>query len=433
MTTEPDAPAPGGPAPTASASGVAGQAGAIGVALIGASGLGFVLLGLIGRWLSRDDNAAFLTLWGLVFGFGSVISAVEQEIARQATTAALAGRRTPGSVAQLAAIALGVCLAVLGVVAVLPIGQATLRGSAAITVLAFAALAGFTGQFLARGVFLGGRQTARYVAVLVAEAGLRVALAAALFFGDAAPSLTLAVACIVVGCFGWLPLAPALARSVDWRAGHEPWRSAGGRVGALALANGLSSLVLTAFPTLVTAVIGSAAGLADLFGVVTASRVPLVLVSPLQALAVPLAVRALHGGRVAQLGSLQLRVAAGAVAAAAALGAAGWLLGPWAMRVFLGDKYAGVSPALVAWVLATSALLAAALLQAAVFVALERYRLVVLTWLLAVAGAVVALLLPGPPEARGMAAFVAASVVAFCASGALLQRAVRARVAADQA
>lgn len=422
MSARPDAPAS-----------VAGQAGAIGIALIAASGLGFVLLGLMGRWLGRDDNAAFLTLWGLVFGFGSVISAIEQEIARQATAAALAGRRTPGSVAQLAAIALGVCLAALAVVAVLPIGGATLRGSAAITLLAFAALAGFTGQFLARGVFLGARQTGRYVAVLVAEAGLRVVLAGALFFGDAAPSLTLAVACIVVGCFGWLPLAPALARSVDWGAGHEPWRAAGGRVGALALANGLSSLVLTAFPTLVTAVIGSAAGLADLFGVVTASRVPLVLVSPIQALAVPLAVRALHAGRVAQLGSLQLRVGAGAVASAAVLGAAGWLLGPWAMRVFLGEKYADVSPALVAWVLATSALLAAALLQAAVFVALERYRLVVLTWLVAVVAAVGALLWPGAPEARGMAAFVAASVVAFAASGALLQRAVRTRVAADQA
>ncbi len=426
MTSEPDAAG-------ASAAGVAGRAGAIGVALIVASGLGFLLLALVGRWLSRDDNAAFLALWGLVFGFGSVISAIEQEIARQATAAALAGRRTPGSVGQLAAIALGACVVVLGIVAALPLGRSTLQGSAAITVLAFVALAGFTGQFLARGVFLGGRQTGRYVAVLVAEAALRVVLAAALFFGGVAPTLPLAVACIVVGCLGWLPLAPALARSVDWSTGHEPWRAASGRVGALALANGLSSLVLTAFPTLVTAVIGSAAGLADLFGVVTVSRIPLVLVSPLQALAVPLAVQALHTGRVAQLASLQVRLAAGAAGAAALLAGAGWLLGPWAMRLFLGDQYAGVSPALVAWVLATSALLAAALLQAAVFIALERYRLVVATWATAVAAAVAALLLPGPPETRGTAAFIAASVVAFGVSGLLLQRAVRDRIAADQA
>lgn len=431
MTSEPDAP---GAAPAGeTAGGVAGRAGAIGVALILASGLGFLLLALVGRWLSRDDNAAFLSLWGLVFGFGSVISAIEQEIARQATAAALAGRRTPGSVAQLAALALGACVVVLGIVAVLPLGRSTLQGSAAITVLAFVALAGFTGQFLARGVFLGSRQTGRYVAVLVAEAALRVLLAAVLFFGGVAPSLPLAVACIVVGCLGWLPLVPALARSVDWRSGHEPWRAASGRVGALALANGLSSLVLTAFPTLVTAVVGASDGLADLFGVVTVSRIPLVLVSPLQALTVPLAVQALHTGRVAQLGSLQVRLAAGASAAAVGLAGAGWLLGPWAMGLFLGEKYAAVSPALVAWVLATSALLAAALLQAAVFIALERYRLVVLTWALAVAAAVAALLLPGAPEARGMAAFVAASVVAFGASGVLLQRAVRARITADQA
>ena len=189
-------------------------------------------------------------------------------------------------------------------------------------------------------------------------------------------------------------------------------------------------MVLTAFPTLVTAVLGSSEGLADLFGTVTASRVPLVLLAPVQALAVPVAVRLLHSGRAQRLAGLQGRVAVGAIAVAGVLAAAGWWAGPWAMRIFLGPAYADVSAALVAIVLAASAIMAAALLQAAVFVALQRYVFLVGTWLAAVGSAVVALLVPGASTDRGTAAFLAASVVAFIASGVGLQVAVRRHVAA---
>lgn len=403
--------------PDAARPGLVRQAGSIGVALLASSALGFVLLAVMGRWLSKADYAAFTSAWGIVFGFGSVIGAIEQEIARQATAASLAGRRVPGAVAQLAAAALAGTAVALGVLAVVPGGRAAL-GSSAVALLAFVALPGFAGQFLARGVFLGTQQTGRYVAAILAESGVRVAVAGALLLAPLPASVPLAVAAVVAGCFGWLPLAPALVRSVDWAAGHERWRVVGGRVGALAAANGLSAAVLTAFPTLVTAVLGTSDGLADLFGTVTASRVPLVLLAPLQALAVPLAVRSLHEGRADRLGVLQLRVAGGAFVAAAVLSGLGLAAGPWAMRVFLGPAYADVPAALVATVLASSAIMAGALLQAAVFVALQRYGLLVGTWLAADAAAVLALLaVPGTAEARGMAAFAAASGVAFVASG----------------
>ncbi|QIK71726.1 hypothetical protein G7070_04865 [Propioniciclava coleopterorum] len=167
--------------------------------------------------------------------------------------------------------------------------------------------------------------------------------------------------------------------------------------------------------------------MATLFAVVTLSRVPLVLLSPVQAMAVPLAVEAIHGGRVAALGSLQRRGALLFTAAAALLGAGGFLLGPWAVQIFAGPSYQA-DPWLVALALGASAFMAGALLQAAVFIALERHIHVVTTWASAVAATVLVLVgAPGGREQVGLAAFVTASLVAYLVSGVLLRVALRRR------
>jgi len=396
----------------------------IGVALITSSLLGFILLGLIARWLTPDENAAFLSIWGLVFGLGSVISAIEQEIARQATRAWLAGARVPGSVLQLTMVALGLAVTAVLVMVALPMRESLIAGSLWIVGLTLIAVGGFAVQFMVRGVLLGTSRITRYAAVILLEALLRALLAAGLVLGQAPPSLVWAVATIVVGCFGWTPLLGGLARSIDRRAGFEPWRRVWNRIGALGLANGLSALVLTAFPTLVTVVLGTTQGLATLFGAVTLSRVPLVLMAPVQAMVVPLATRAIHDGRLHELRVLQVKLAGGATGVAFVAGVLGALLGPWALRLFMGPDYVA-DPLMMAVLLASTVFMAAALIQAAVFIALERYWTLAGSWLVTVAATVGALMaVPGGNEARGTTGFAVASLVGFAVSGFLLQRAI---------
>lgn len=400
----------------------------VGIALVVSSLLGFVLLGVVARWLPPDDNAAFLSIWGVVFGFGSVISASEQEIARQATHAKLEGTPVPAGVGQYALTGLVGSALALGVILAFPGGSAVFRGSAVSVLLTLVAVGGFAIQFMARGVFMGTGQISRYVVVIMLESVLRVVLAGALLLLAVPPSLPLAVAAIVVGSFGWIPVVNALRRSVSWRIGRAPWRTVLERIGTLSVANGLSSLVLTAFPTMVTALLGSSRGLAVLFGVVTVSRVPLVMASPVQAMAVPLAVRALKEGKGHLLSRLQVRLGAGATAAALLVGIAGYLLGPWGMRVFMGPQY-DAPPLMVALLLGAGCYMAVALLQAAVFIALERHRLVVATWAVSVGLAVLTLLaFPGGAEQRGMWSFVAASLGAYVFSTVLLRASVRKHV-----
>lgn len=399
----------------------------IGVALITSSVLGFLLLGLISRWLSPDQNASFLSIWGLVFGLGSVISAIEQEIARQATRASITGVPVPGSVLQLTVVALGVGVVSVLVLSLLPLRETLLTGSLWIMGLALLAVGGFAVQFMARGVFLGTNQIRRYAAVILLEALLRAVLAAGLFFGSAEPSLVWAVATITIGCFGWFPVIRGLMPSIDRHGGFEPWRRVWNRIGALALANGLSSLVLTAFPTLVTAVVGTSQGLATLFGAVTLSRVPLVLMSPVQAMVVPLATRAISEGRLHELRALQGRLAGAATVVAFVAGVLGYLLGPWAMRLFMGSQY-DADPRMMAALLSSTVFMAVALIQAAVFIALERYWTVAASWLATVAATVTTLLVvPGPNAVRGSAGFAVASLVGYLVSGILLQRAISGR------
>lgn len=409
-----------GPSPDAMPTGRRrGQVLSLGMALILSSGLGFVLLAIVARWLTQDQNALFLSVWGIVFGFGSVLASSEQEIARQTAVARLEGRPAPASVGQWTLTGLAATGATLLVLALVARDRMFLDSWSLVALTALA-LIGFAGQFLTRGLFLGGGSTGAYAAVVVLEAALRVVPAGLLLVLAVRPSIDGAVAAVVLGCWGWAVLWPRLRGRVDVHGHRQPWGRVAAGLGTLAAGNALSSLVLTAFPTLVTLMLGSG-GLAVLFAVVTLSRVPLVLMSPVQAMVVPVAVEYLHAGRASALAALQIKGAVLMAAAAAFLAGSGWVLGPWAVRLLFGADYAA-APATVAVALATSAVIALALMQVAVFIALERYPFVALTWGLAVGAAVAVLgLWPAEPELVGLTAFAAASVTAYVVSGLLLR------------
>ena len=85
------------PPETAETAGAGRGPGLIGAAVISSSALGFLLLSVLARWLPPATYATFLSVWGLVFGLGSAVGAIEPELARQATRARLAGNRSPAS------------------------------------------------------------------------------------------------------------------------------------------------------------------------------------------------------------------------------------------------------------------------------------------------------------------------------------------------
>ncbi|MFT0846440.1 hypothetical protein VR010_01640 [Actinomycetaceae bacterium L2_0104] len=398
--------------------------GILGAALATASALGMVLLALIARWLTQDENAAFIAIWGVVFSGGSILSVIEQETARQVTVSEARKRPVPGSVAQLALIALAGATLVLLCLSLLPLGQSVFGRSVWLVALTFVSLSGFGVQFMTRGILLGRQETGRYAFVIIAEAALRLVAIAILLALDVTPSITAAVAAVALGSFGWVPVARSAFSGIDWTGSREPWRRAGHRIFILAASNALLAPLMTGYPTLVSAIIGSSTGLATFFSVVTISRVPLTLLSPVQALVVPMTTRALLEGRGSVLRKLQLQLLAAIAAAAAVAAAGGWVLGPWAVQFMFGPDYQAARW-LVAVLLGMTVIFAGALLQVAVFISLERYHLIAATWGAALLGASTAIwLTPGDATARGTAGFITASIIAYIASTIALRRAL---------
>lgn len=397
----------------------------IGLAFLTASALGFVLLGVLARWLTQEQNAQFLALWGLVFGIGSALSAVEQEIVRLATNAHIDRVRVPARALQVTGLAVVVAVGAVAVIGVLPgVGQ-LLRDSLLVCVLVFVATGGFAVQSMSRAVLLGTDQVPAYIGVVVVEAALRLALVTAFVVGGVTPTLGLATLVIVVGSFGWLPVIHRVASRLSWTAERSSVRSVGSTVGALGLANGLQSLQVTAFPTLAAAILGASASTAPLFGAVTMARLPLVALAPVQAMAVPVATRLIRERRHGDLISLVTRLSIGGVACAAVALVAGWFLGPWALTVYMGADYV-IAPGVIAVLLGASCVLAVALLEVAALIALERYWTAVLVWLLAALALVLSMMvLPLPPDQRAAAGVAVGAVASWVLATLAVMREAR--------
>ena len=390
--------------------------GVFGLALATSALLGIILLGTVARWLTLNENAAFVAIWGVAFSGSSIVSVIEQEASRQVTLSQARRQPVPGSVGQLAILAVLGAAAALVVLTFLPMGTRVFGGSLWLVALTFVSLTGFSVQFL-----LGRRRVGWYAFVIVAEASVRVVAILVLMLLGVEPSVTWAVVAVVVGSFGWVPVAKIAFTGVNWRRDLEPWRVAGRRIGLLAVANGLLALMITGYPTTVTAVIGSSEGLAIFFAVVTVSRVPLTLLSPVQALVVPTTTKALYEGRGDQLLAMQGKILLGVLGFGVTAAAGGFLLGPWAVKLLFGQNYVATRE-MVAILLGVTVVMGGALLQAAVFTSLERYSLTLVTWGTSAAATVAALAFtPGEAAVRGTAGFIAASVVGYLISSVLLR------------
>ncbi|GGU21917.1 lipopolysaccharide biosynthesis protein [Lentzea flava] len=355
--------------------------GTVGIAVLIAAGLGYPILLVTARLLEPADNAIFLAFWGIVFGVGSALSPVEQELSRLAAEADVAGRRAGPTVVRTVVVA-AVVVGLFGLVMAIPaISERQYGAYSALAVVALASSLGFAVQFGVRGLLIGSHQAKPFGGLVVTEAAVRIVLVGAFAVLGWSGVVPLAVA-VAAGSFAFLPFALPARRLVEFTGHAEPWGVVTRRLLLLMLSAGLTASVLTGYPAVAKffATEADLKALGGLFVALTVARVPLLLLSPVQAMAVPTVVRLSHqedGHR-----KLIALLTKGLLAAfgLAALGAAvGWLVGPWAVRLLFGAEYvvAGWAVAGLVW---SSVLLGAVMLQAAVLVARAQGGRVLALW-----------------------------------------------------
>jgi O-antigen/teichoic acid export membrane protein len=389
------------------------SAGKIGVSLIVAIGLGYVLTVGIGRLLSPTDYAVFVSFWGVLMGLGSALSPLEQELSRQSAVAELAGGRAGKPALRAVATSTAVVVAVGLVLLIPPINHKLFGGHDVLAVVVLVAGISFASQFAARGLLIGRHQVRTFSWLVIGEAAARALVLGALVLAGLTGLVPFALA-VAAGSFAWLLFLRPVSRLVDPHADGESWRRVGGRILLLMVGAALTASVITGYPAMVRLLVpgGEDERLGQLFAALTVARVPLLLLSPVQSLAVPVVVRlsSAEDGRhrlrrLLALGTL------GALLLAAAGAAVGLLIGPWAVRLLYGPSYQvdGWSVAGLVW---SAVLLTAMQLLAAVLVARTEARRVLVTWaVVAAVSAAVLLCWPGGAVLRAVLGLIAGPTV----------------------
>ncbi|WP_454043146.1 hypothetical protein [Cellulosimicrobium sp. Marseille-Q8652] len=364
----------------------------VGVAIAISSVVGYLLLAVVGRALTPAEFGLFVSFWGVLFGLAGSLSTIEQEAARQAAEPGTSARAPIRRVAATAGViaATAAALTLLPPVALRFYGDADSR----LGVLVLVAVLGFAVQFTVRGILVGSGQVRRYSVLVILEAVSRLVVLLVLW---ATVGLTLgtAAAAVVVGSYAWLVYARQLRRPASGPVtdpgrgtttgtddGRASWSASAARAGSLMLAAGLTASMITGYPTMVTAFSGGELGAAGgtVFAALTVSRVPLLFVAPLQALAVPAIVRWRHsGGGTARARRFLLLGVAATLVVGAALATGAWFLGPWAVRLAYGADYV-IAPAAIAGLVFSACLLAGLQLMSAALIAFGSYRWVVVVW-----------------------------------------------------
>ncbi len=344
--------------------------------------MGYALLLLAGKHLSSAENAVFLGFWGLLMGVGSALSPVEQELSRQTALAAAQGHKPDLSAARTFAVTQTVAIAVAAVLAVPAVNGQLFDQHRELALVAGCGIVAFPALYAMRGLFIGAGQNGRYSAILLAEAAARLVLFVGFVVAGVSGLTWLAVA-VAVGSCAWLPFAFRARGLVEPSRSSEPWGALWRRMLGLIVSAALTASVLTGYPAVVKLVAprGSEDALGGLFLAVSLLRSPLLLVlAPIQTLAVPTVVRVLHqpdGAR--RLRRFAAMGAGGTLVIGLVVAAVAYVAGPWVFHLLYKDKFA-----VSAWTMAglgwSGIALAATMLTVAVLVARKQTGRVVTVW-----------------------------------------------------
>ena len=364
---------------------------------------GYAVLYLAARDLEPAGFSVFGGFWG-AFGLASgaafgLLQETTREV-RQAATIEPGGQRTSP-----VRIGVGVGLAAAAAIAVTsPLWAGHVFADARLLSVALlaAGLAGFCVHTTLLGLLAGGNNWSEYGALMVADALLRVAVAAGSFaLGWGLGGYLWAT---VAGAVGWLlmlagsPVTRAAARL------HTPGTTATFLRGAghSIAAAGASAVLVMGFPVLLKATsgdLGAAGGVVIL--AVTLTRAPLL---------VPLT--AMQGNLIAHFVDQRahrlraLIVPAAAVVVLGAVGvAAAAVFGPWLLREAFGADYVA-DGVLLGWLTAAAVMIALLTLTGAAAVAAALQRAYAVGWVSATVAAAALLALPLDLEVRTVVALL---------------------------
>jgi O-antigen/teichoic acid export membrane protein len=411
------------------------SAGKVGISIIVAMALGYGFIVVSANFLKIDsahDAAVFLIFWGLIQGLGSAISPLEQELSRQSAIAALTGGRV-GKPALRAIMVCFIAVAVAGLLAMIPaVSTKLFDGDFVLSVIVLIGGLSFVCQFATRGLLIGQHQIKNYSWLIIAEAAARILVLGVLAVAGVAHLVPVALAA-AAGSFAWLLFSRPTAKLIDPSIEGESWRPISGRVLLLMLAAGLQASVITGYSPVVKLLTPAtdSVRIAALFSLLQLSRVPLLLMAPLQALAVPLVVRL----STSESGRRQLRkvIAGGTVGSLvlAAVGAfVGLLIGPWAVTLLFKFHVEGWWAAGLVW---SSVLIIPIQLMGAVLVARKQANRLLVTWaVVAVSTALVLLFLPGDSILRAIMALIVGTGLGLVVVLVFVLRRVPTAASADQ-
>jgi O-antigen/teichoic acid export membrane protein len=355
--------------------------GSVTIALLIASVFGYGLMILCGRLLGPELNKTFLAFWGVIFGLGSAMAPLEQEVSRLSAEAEVAGRRTGLDAART--VLFGVALAlVFGVLQFIPaVNERLFAGHSELAIItlfggvSYAVLSGF------RGLLIGHQKVNAYAGILVVEPTSRIVLAGVFAVAGLADMVPLAIA-VAVGTFAWVVFVPAGRKLFDRTERDAGWRPVIGTVGQLMISAALAATIVTGFPPMVTllAPAGDAAVIGAFFATLTLARFPLIALLPVQSLAVPAVVRmsATPDGR-SKLHGWLIKGLTAAVLVGVVGGGLGALVGPWLVKLIYGADFV-VAGWVVGALVLSSTLIAATQLLAAVLIARAKAKIVLWTW-----------------------------------------------------
>jgi O-antigen/teichoic acid export membrane protein len=397
-----------------------GSVARVGTATVLTAMCGYAVLYLAARDLEPAGFSVFGVFWG---AFGLVTGAANgllQEATREVRSAryteVVSGPRTHPM--RVAAMVGAVAAAVIAGTSPLWSGHVFVEGRLLSVVLLSVGLAGFCLHATLLGMLAGVGRWTQYGALMVTDAGIRVAVAAITFV--VGWGLVGYLWATVAGAVAWLIM---LIASPTTRAAAQLLTPGGtmtflrGAAHSIAAA-GASAILVMGFPVLLKATsgdLGTTGGVVIL--AVTLTRAPLL---------VPLT--AMQGNLIAHFvdqRAERLRALVAPAAVVAGLGAVGVLaagvFGPWLLRVAFGEEYRA-DGALLAWLTTAAIAIALLTLTGAATVAAALHRAYAAGWISATVASMLLLLLPLDLETRTVIALLCGPMVGIAVHLAALAR-----------
>ena len=401
-----------------------GSVARVGTATVLTALCGYTVLYLAARDLEPTGFSVFSVFWG---AFGLVTGAANgllQEATREVRSTGyvevVEGPRThPMRVAALVGV---VAAALIAASSPLWSRHVFAESQWLSVVLLSVGLAGFCLHATLLGMLAGVGRWTQYGALMVTDAGIRVAVAIVTFL--ISWGLVGYLWATVGGAVAWLVLliaSPATREAAALMTPGGTMTFLRGAAHSIAAA-GASAILVMGFPVLLKATtgdLGATGGVVIL--AVTLTRAPLL---------VPLT--AMQGNLIAHFvdeRAKRLRALVAPAAVVAALGAVGVaaaaLFGPWLLRVAFGEDYRA-GGALLAWLTAAAIVMALLTLTGAAAVAAALHRAYAVGWISATVASMLLLLLPLSLETRTVIALMCGPMVGIAVHlGALARESTR--------